>query len=238
MTIRRAVRGRRLSVATALAGVVTALLPSAHAQAVTSSHFTLRLHDTFTTISSNWGRYSGQPGGNPYGYWAPSHVVSSSGSALLRGYADGGRYTTGGMMLNTLAQTYGKYVVRARFDASSTVEHCFLLWPTSGWPPEVDFSEGPTTQGDMATSHWGSDNSQQHAFLKVDMTQWHTYGVEWTPTRLLYTIDGRAWAAMYGAAVPHQPMRLAIQTAATRPTALSAREVRLSISDVAVWSYR
>jgi len=237
MRIRRSLRGRRVSVAAGLAGVLTALLPSAQAQASTS-HFSLRLHDSFLHgISSAWGKYEGQPGGDPYGYWKPSHAVGVGGAALLRGYTDGGRYVTAGFMLNSVTQTYGKYVVRARFNGGSTVEHAMLLWPTSGWPPEVDFSEGPTSQGVMATSHWGSSNSQQHAFKRIDMTQWHTYGVEWTPTRLLYTIDGRAWAAMYGAAVPHQPMRLAIQTQATSSVPAGLGEVRMTIDDVAVFSY-
>ncbi|MFN2539722.1 MAG: family 16 glycosylhydrolase, partial [Mycobacteriales bacterium] len=77
-----------------------------------------------------------------------------------------------------------------------------------------------------------------HAFKKVDMTQWHTYGVEWTPTRLLFTVDGVGWASMGGSAVPHQTMTLAIQTAAVEPVPLSTPEVRMSIADVYVWSYR
>jgi hypothetical protein len=88
----------------------------------------------------------------------------------------------------------------------------------------------------MATSHWGSSNSQTHAFKKIDMTQWHTYGVEWTPTRLLFTIDGSGWATMGGAAVPHQAMKLAIQTMATSSPS-STNEVRMSIADVYVWAY-
>ncbi|MCU1603275.1 MAG: exsH [Frankiales bacterium] len=233
-------RNRRASVAAVLAGLATLLTPTAHADAAVGSHFSLKLHDTFTAglDTSRWGTYEGQPGGNPYGYWKHSHVQAYHGAALLRGYSDSGRYVTGGMMLNSVAQTYGKYVVRARFDKSTTIAHAMLLWPTSGWPPEVDFSEGPTTQGVMATSHWASGNSQQHAFKKVDMTQWHTYGVEWTPTRLAYTIDGAIWATMTGAAVPHQPMKLAIQTVPVSNVPASTPEVRLSIADVYVWSYR
>jgi hypothetical protein len=236
--IRRPRHGRHASVAAVLAGLATVLLPSAHATAAVSSHFTLKLHETFTEgiPSARWGKYAGQPGGNPYGWWAASHVQPYHGAALLRGYQDGGRYATGGMMLNSIAQTYGKYVVRAKFDRSSTVEHCMLLWPVTGWPPEVDFSEGPGTGRIMATSHWSSSNSQMHAFKQLDMTQWHTYGVEWTPTKLLFTVDGVGWATMGGAAVPHQAMKLAIQTAATAPTSATT-EVRMSIADVYVWSY-
>jgi hypothetical protein len=217
------------------------LMPSAHAEAAVSSHFTMKLHETFDRgiSSARWGSYSGQPGGNSYGFWKPSHVVPYRGAALLRGYRDGGRYVTAGFMLNAVTQTYGKYVVRAKFDRrNANIEHCMLLWPTSGWPPEIDFSEGPTTKGVMVTSHWGASNSQVHAFKKLDMSQWHTYGVEWTPTRLLFTVDGVGWATMTGKAVPHQPMRLAVQTAATGPVPASLGEARLSIADVSVYSYR
>src|SRR5689334_16937034 len=129
MKTRRSLRGRRASFAGVLAGLVTVLLPSAHAQAAVSSHFVLKLHETFTEgiPSYRWGKYEGQPGGNPYGYWKASHVQAYNGSALIRGYGDGGRYVTGGMMLNSIAQTYGKYVVRAKFDRSVSIQHAMLL---------------------------------------------------------------------------------------------------------------
>jgi len=232
-------RRRRTLVAVVFAGFASLLLPTAHAEAAVSSHFSLRLHETFTEgiPSYRWGKYDGPPGGTAYSVWDPSHVQAYNGLALLRGYPDGGQYVTGGFMLNSIAQTYGKYVVRARFDRSASIQHCMLLWPTSGWPPEIDFSEGPTSKGVMATSHWGSDNSQIHAFKQVDMTQWHTYGVEWTPTRLLFTIDGVGWASMGGSAVPHQAMKLAVQTEATSPPSSSTGEVSMDLADVYVWSY-
>ena len=49
---------------------------------------------------------------------------------------------------------------------------------------------------------------------KVDLTQWHTLGVVWTPGRLVYTIDGRNWATVANANVPSTPMVLDIQTQA------------------------
>lgn len=243
MTLRTALRhgrGRRSTLAAVLVALVTTLLPAGPAHAATTApHWATTLYESFNEgiPSWRWGKYEGQPGGSPYGYWKASHVVPYGGSALLRGYRDGGRFVTGGMMLNGVTQTYGKYVVRARFDRSTTIQHAMLLWPTSGWPPEVDFSEGPTTRGIMATSHWSGANTQIHAFKPVDMTLWHTYGLEWTPTELRYTLDGSVWARMTGAAVPHQPMRLAIQTVPVAPVPLAQREVRMTISDVVVWRW-
>ena len=39
-------------------------------------------------------------------------------------------------------------------------------------------------------------------------------GVEWTPGRLVYTLDGRRWATVRSPHVPDQPMELALQTQA------------------------
>jgi beta-glucanase (GH16 family) len=48
--------------------------------------------------------------------------------------------------------------------------------------------------------------------VSVDLTKWHTFGVEWTPGRLVYTLDGAAWATVRNANVPSIPMVLDIQT--------------------------
>src|SRR4051812_128604 len=108
-TARRFRHGRRASVAAVLTGLVTVLLPALPSNAAVSTHWSLKLRDSFTNgiASTRWGKYEGQPGGNPYGYWKASHVVGYGGNALLRGYRDGGRYVTGGMMLNSVTQTYG-----------------------------------------------------------------------------------------------------------------------------------
>ncbi len=56
---------------------------------------------TGTTLNtSNWGAYSGQPGGGPAGWWDPSHVVVKGGLLTLKGYKDpaakAGVFVTGG----------------------------------------------------------------------------------------------------------------------------------------------
>jgi beta-glucanase (GH16 family) len=114
-------------------------------------------------------------------------------------------------------QTYGKYLVRFRFDSGAGVAHVLLLWPASeSWPPEIDFSEdnGRDRQTDYGTLHYGANNTQIQNALSVDLTQWHTLGVEWTPGQLVYTVDGRVWARTANAAVPSVPMVLDMQTQA------------------------
>ncbi|HEV7194824.1 MAG TPA: glycoside hydrolase family 16 protein [Pedococcus sp.] len=171
--------------------------------------------------ASKWNRYSGQPGGDPGGWWDPRHVTVGNGLLALNGYkdpSDGGKWTTGGVSTSPgLSQTYGKYLVRFRLDSGVGIAHVILLWPSDGsWPPEVDFSEdnGANRQTDFGTLHYGANNSTIDSSLAVDLTRWHTLGVEWTPGKLVYTIDGRNWATTTNANVPSVPMVLAMQTQA------------------------
>lgn len=186
----------------------------------------------------NWAPYSGAPGGNPYGWWSPRHIELHGGQAWLRGYQDGGRYTTAGMVLYTKPQTFGKYLIRMRFDRAAGIEQVMLLWPVSGWPPEVDITEGESNGRTMMTSHWSSSNLQKHLWANVDMRQWHTYGLDWTPTALRFTIDGRVVGTMTGAAVPRQPMNLALQTHATRAVASTTPAANMYVDWVSIYRRR
>jgi Glycosyl hydrolases family 16 len=182
------------------------------------------LADDFTESQLNpdvWTRYWGQPGGDPGGWFDPSHVSLSNGDLVINAYqdpADGGKWATGGVSSAPgLSQTYGKYEVRFRFDSGVGIAHAILLWPTDNtWPPEIDFSEdnGSDRQTDYATLHYGADNSMVSRQLAVNLTQWHTLGVEWTPGNLVYTIDGQPWASVSSSQVPSTPMALDIQTQA------------------------
>jgi beta-glucanase (GH16 family) len=179
-----------------------------------------------TAVSSAWDKYNGYPGGYSNGWWAPSHVRSTRGMLVLDGFRQGGKFVTGGVSATRRSSLlYGKYLVRMRADSGIGVGYVALLWPTKGgWPPEVDFAEdaGRSRTTTSGTSHFSASNRQLQKILRVDFTKWHTVGVEWTPTALKYTIDGRVWATMTGAAVPHVPMHLAIQSAALKCTSWSA----------------
>jgi beta-glucanase (GH16 family) len=173
--------------------------------------------------TSRWGAYSGQPGGDPGGWWDPSHVVVSDGVLRLETYRDavfGGRWVSGGVSSSyALKQTYGKYAVRFRVDGGVGVAAIVLLWPVEDhWPPEIDFAEngGETSARDemSATLHYGADNATVQRTVHADFTHWHTLGVEWTPGRLVYTLDGHPWSTVSSEHVPDEPMELDIQTQA------------------------
>jgi beta-glucanase (GH16 family) len=181
-------------------------------------------HDDFSGShldKRKWRGYSGTPGGDPFGWFAPSHLSVAGGKLLIDGYQDaalGGKWATGGVStLRRVAQRYGKYQVRYRFDGGVGVSHAVLLWPADqSWPPEIDFSEDSAHDHPIshATLHYGRQDKQIARRTRVNLDVWHTFGVEWTPRRLVYTLDGRAWASVRSRGVPSIPMVLAIQTQA------------------------
>jgi beta-glucanase (GH16 family) len=172
-----------------------------------------------------WGAYSGQPGGDPGGWWEPSHVVVRNGLLHLETYRDrrrgGGRrrWVSGGVSsAHGLEQRYGKYAVRFRMDAGHGVAGIVLLWPQHGWPPEIDFAEmggiSPGRRGATATLHYGRHDRTIARTVRADFTNWHVAGVEWYPGQLVYTLDGRPWATVRSRHVPGRNMELDLQTQA------------------------
>jgi beta-glucanase (GH16 family) len=124
-------------------------------------------------------------------------------------------WVTGGVCLCGIAgQTYGAYFVRSRMTGAGPtgVE---LLWPDANvWPPEIDFNETyGATSGTSATVHYTSANSQIQRTVAVNMTQWHTWGVIWTPTSITYTVDGAVWGTVTtSASIPNIPMHISLQS--------------------------
>jgi beta-glucanase (GH16 family) len=205
--------------------------------------------------TSRWGRYSGQPGGDPGGWWEPSHVVVRNGVLRLETYRDsryGGRWVSGGVSSAPgLKQTYGKYLVRFRMDAGKGVAGVLLLFPSGDhWPPEIDFAEsgGQTSaRAEMsATLHYSSDNRQIQHTVHADFTRWHVMGVEWKPGRLVYTLDGRPWARIRSAHVPSERMEMDLQTQAGTcgdefdpcPDATTPAQVNMLVDWVVAYAYR
>ncbi|MCU4186185.1 glycoside hydrolase family 16 protein [Acidiferrimicrobium sp. IK] len=188
--------------------------------------FHLLYDDNFDGSSINsslWYRYSGQPGGDPLAWWSRSHTTVSGGALHLSTYQDwnpqlGQNSWVSGGLGSHQTNLYGQYLVRMRTDSGAGISAIALLWPDgSSWPPEIDFYEdSPTSNardGMAATLHYGADNSQiQRSLSGIDFTQWHTFGVTWTPGHLVYTVDGQVWGSVTSSEVPTVPMALDLQT--------------------------
>jgi beta-glucanase (GH16 family) len=83
----------------------------------------------------------------------------------------------------------------------------------------------------MLTNHYSTANLMQHAFIPGDYRRWHTIGLQWTPTSLRYTLDGRTTAVMTGH-VPHVPMWVGIANtlgSGAQPGASTPNPVNLDI---------
>ena len=165
-----------------------------------------------SSLPSGWGVFTGNPGGDPGAQWASSHVTVGGGTLNLNTWKDpayNNEWVTGGLCQCGVSHTYGAYFVRSRVTGPgpSQVE---LLWPSHGWPPEIDFNETDGTVGKTsATLHFGSSNGQDQRRRNMDMTQWHTWGVIWTPTAVTYTVDGQVWGSVHVASeISDVPMTL------------------------------
>ncbi len=166
-----------------------------------------------SSVPPGWLVFTGIPGGDPGGHFGVSHVVVSGGMLVLNAFRDPAwhnRWVTGGLCQCGVAQEYGAYFVRSRITGPGPTE-VELLWPASNaWPPEIDFNE--TGGSDVSTSssvHFGAANHVVRSEVAINMTQWHTWGVIWTPQAIIYTVDGRIWGQFNGPkGIPTIPMVL------------------------------
>lgn len=202
-----------------------------------------------------WSAYQGQPGGDPGGWWEPSHVVVRNGVLSLDTYRDPAlrdRWVSGGVSsARGLEQRYGRYLVRFRMGDGTGVAGVLLLWPkASHWPPEVDFAETggerPQRSEMTATLHYAPGDQTIARTVHGDFTRWHVMGVEWTPRWLVYTLDGHVWATVHSRHVPSEPMELDIQSQAGTcgvsyapcPDASTPARVGLQVDWVAAYARR
>ena len=185
-----------------------------------------------TTLPPGWGAYSGEPGGDPYGYWDSANVTVSNGELHLSTTPNddpqsSNTSSTGGVAFSGNPQQYGMYLVRMKgdYEPGLQISDIALLWPADGntWPPEMDFfeDEGGSRSGFTASLHPGPDGDDccvVRNTLANAATQWHTYGIIWTPTSITYTIDGRPWGVVQSSQVsapgewPSIPMNLDLQS--------------------------
>lgn len=171
---------------------------------------------TGTALPGGWGKFDGVPQGDPSGRFDPSHVVVGNGMLSLnvaRDPAHGNVWATGGVCHCANALTYGAYFVRSRVTGGG-VDETELLWPTAPvWPPEVDFNEtSQTTTFTHWYDHFNPNNSQAARKRHINLLQWHTWGLVWTPLSLTFLVDGAVWGVVTAAyQIPHQAMTLDLQ---------------------------
>lgn len=180
---------------------------------------------TGSTIPAGWDLFTGHPGGIPTATFSAQHVVVANGLLQLRTYRDPAyrnMWTTGGLCQCLKHVQYGAFFVRSRITSGgpNSVE---LLWPVPNiWPPEIDFSENLGHANlSTSTTHWGvaPANNTQFQVIKINMLKWHTWGVIWTPTYILYLVDGQPWHEFsITPDIPQVPMTLDFEQRAFCPS--------------------
>jgi hypothetical protein len=165
--------------------------------------------------STIWSVYnSAGHAGN--GVRSPAQVTVNGSALQITGLPDG---TTGGMSHRDRGRTYGRWEARMRVDARDPKYHpVLILWPDQGRVSanncaEMDYSESTTdTSRARFFLHYSCSGAQATASQSIDMTQWHDYAIEWTPTHIIGYLDGQEWFRDEDAAqVPDDPAHQTIQ---------------------------
>jgi Glycosyl hydrolases family 16 len=214
--------------------------PSGQNPVTALSGFTLKYVQEFNadTLPSNWGAYQGVPGGesSQEAQWLPSMCTFSGGEAHFM--ASG--IDSCGMHYQGDPQEYGAWFARLQGSAEPSGElfsDIFLLWPANNqWPPEIDIYEDEGNRSRTVATLWNTvgnacgssptsqclgqyqqGNGEGDGVANTD-TEWHTYGLEWTPSGVSWLIDGHVILTAPASAVkspaqqPALPMNLDLQS--------------------------
>lgn len=160
-----------------------------------------------------WTIYDSHGHDSERGPKSASLAIVDESVLTLRVAEIGGVFTGSGGRCKESELTYGRYLVRARYNHGDNTKAVGLLWPSEGWPPEIDFIEysadDPMHEHVFFTNHYAIDNQMQHASLKLDSSKWHTFDVTWLPDGIRYRVDG-ALIATHTGHVPDVPMWLGL----------------------------
>jgi Glycosyl hydrolases family 16 len=213
-----------------------------------------------SAVSSKWGAYSypSKDTSKRGTYW-PQKVVSVDGGVLTKHV----HFENGTPLVAALTpkvpgssaygQRYGRYEVRFRADRLTPgYKIAWLLWPDSGtnitgaasggggngeidWP-EMDLNDSHV--GGFVHHMNATVGSDQDWFkAPVDIRQWHTYTMEWSPGLVRVLLDGNE-VGRTTERIPSTPMHWVLQTETSLKTAPAAgAQINLMIDYVAAWGY-
>lgn len=152
-------------------------------------------------------------------------------------------------------QLYGRYSVRFRIDDFFRgYKIAWLQWPDVGTETtgsidgiggngEIDYPEADLN-GDvekvMAFVHKQNatvGHDQHHARVDVDVREWHTYTLEWSPNLVVVYFDGQE-VRRFTERIPKTAMHWVLQTETSiKERPLNTDEGRIHIDWVAAWAY-
>jgi beta-glucanase (GH16 family) len=136
---------------------------------------------------------------------------------------------------------YGRWEIRARtVSGDPGYETALLMWPTDNkWPTggEIDISEiaGPTRMLSTTTLHYSAHNRFVQTGHRAVYGHWTNFELTWLPNSLTVTVNGvEAFHTTLEAAIPHDPMFLALQSQPTKSTPVNGKAV-LQVSSIKIY---
>ncbi len=219
------------------------------AKSARTSEFRLVGTENFNRLNrSRWHTYAGRPGCCPDTWWDRSRVRVRKGALRVwNGRNSRGEMISGGVSAQTgpFVRTYGRFQARIAISGGAGSSGAALLWPTQGWPPEIDFFEfdhrDAARRQLMLTHHYNSGNRMSQTFIRGDFKRLHTVTVEWTPKRLDYFLDGRLVKRERDTSkIPDQPMFPAFQMQVHRNSSgqMPTKGSTMSVASLKVWAWQ
>ena len=140
-------------------------------------------------------------------YYQESNVRVNGGKMqIMARYEKAGtcNYTSGKIHTRgKFSRTYGKFEARVKLPEGTGLWPAFWMMPEDsvygGWPRsgEIDIMEAKGRLPDQMSGalHYGYPEMSvsNTSFLKTNISEWHVYSLEWSPTRITMKADGIAY---------------------------------------------
>lgn len=147
-------------------------------------------------------------------------IIAAQASADIKPLINNYDYTSGLLTTHdTFSQTYGYFEMKADMPENTGAWPAFWLLPEDGsWPPELDVTEmyGQNPNSLLMTAH--TNETGQHTTVGStvsvpDTAGFHTYGLLWTPDKLVWTYDGVQVAEAATPSDMNKPMYMLVDLA-------------------------
>lgn len=132
--------------------------------------------------------------------------LSGNGGLVITAAQGGGGHTcwygpctyTAAKIQTTFAQTYGRFEARIKLPAGRGLWPAFWMIPAhSSGPGEIDIIEVNNKSPYLASGYVhdpGVFSYKARTVLDLPISaQYHTYGIDWTPSGITWTLDGTAY---------------------------------------------
>ncbi len=226
--------------------------PSGVGSCASGAEFERTFRDDFGGSSvnqSNWTIYN-SAGNAGNGLRRPSAMSVANGLLTITASNQGGQVVSGGMA-HRGSQQYGRYSFRVRTDVdpSKTMSGVILTWPASQAHPRdgenniyetLPHEESATRNPFYSFIHkpYGSTSDQVRFVHRADASQWQTLTMEWTPSRVVVTVQGLGSQTVTETSadlIPDNPHIFTVQFDAFKPQI--ANNLAMQVDWVEIYKY-